>query len=397
MDQGQEAGDLMKVLTVAGVSLKRLFRDRTALFFTMLFPALIILLVGVSIFKQAEGGIKVGVAQLSDGPLARELVTEIDATKALQVERFETQEALQKAVRREAVIAGVVVPSRYDAELKGDGVGRLVFLGAVGTNTPAAVRSTISSIAARQGGLVKAARFAAKESGGTFDENLRRAKALEAETERLTIDPSTVGVADNFPTGFSYPAASQLVLFVFINSLVGAGALILMRQQGISRRMLSTPTSARAILLGQTLGRFSIALFQGVLIFVLGIVVFDVKWGDALGTSALIFCFALVGTGVGMLMGTVFRTPEQASSVGPPLGIALGMLGGCMWPLEIVSETMKTVGHLTPHAWAMDGFIALMSRGATVVDIAPKLGILLAFAVVLLTISTIRLRRSITA
>ena len=46
--------------------------------------------------------------------------------------------------------------------------------------------------------------------------------------------------------------------------------------------------------------------------------------------------FALVGTGVGMLLGSVLGNAEQATSIGPPVGIALGMLGGCMWPLAIV-------------------------------------------------------------
>ncbi len=61
-----------------------------------------------------------------------------------------------------------------------------------------------------------------------------------------------------------------------------------------------------------------------------------------------------------------------------PVGIALGMLGGTMWPLEIVPQAMRTVGHLTPHAWAMDAFIALMGKGADLASIAPQIAILLA-------------------
>jgi ABC-2 type transport system permease protein len=55
-----------------------------------------------------------------------------------------------------------------------------------------------------------------------------------------------------------------------------------------------------------------------------------------------------------MFSGTVFRTSEQATAIGPAVGTAFGMLGGCMWPLEIVPQPVRLVGHATPHAWAVD-------------------------------------------
>jgi ABC-2 type transport system permease protein len=98
-----------------------------------------------------------------------------------------------------------------------------------------------------------------------------------------------------------------------------------------------------------------------------------------------------------LLVATVARSNGQATSVGPPVGLALAMLGGCMWPLEIVPPVMRTIGHLTPHAWALDGFIRLMGGDATIVDIAPQLFVLLGMAALLLPLATWRLRRSIVA
>jgi ABC-2 type transport system permease protein len=105
--------------------------------------------------------------------------------------------------------------------------------------------------------------------------------------------------------------------------------------------------------------------------------------------------FALVGTGVGMLLGSVLRNAEQATSIGPPVGIALGMLGGCMWPLAIVPQPMRVVGHLFPQAWAMDAFIALIAKGEDIAGIALQLAVLAAFATVLLALATWRLRRAL--
>src|SRR5690349_16918958 len=124
----------------------------------------------------------------------------------------------------------------------------------------------------------------------------------------------------------------MLVLFVFINSLALGAMAIENRRQGLYQRFLAGPVRPRTIVLGEVAGAFAIAMTQSLLIIAVGAFVFGVHWGDAVGAAALVIVWALVGTGAGMLSGSLFRTPEQATSIGPALGIALGMLGGCMWP-----------------------------------------------------------------
>ncbi len=94
-----------------------------------------------------------------------------------------------------------------------------------------------------------------------------------------------------------------------------------------------------------------------------------------------------------MLAGTLFRTPEQATATGTAVGIVFGMLGGCMWPLAILSSSFREVGHVVPQAWAVDAWTDLLSRGGTLHSIAPQLAVLAGFAVLFLTLATFRLRR----
>jgi ABC-2 type transport system permease protein len=66
-----------------------------------------------------------------------------------------------------------------------------------------------------------------------------------------------------------------------------------------------------------------------------------------------------------------------------------------MWPLAIVPEPMRVVGHLFPQAWAMDAFIALIAKGETISGIAPQLAVLAGFATALLALATWRLRKTL--
>ena len=144
---------------------------------------------------------------------------------------------------------------------------------------------------------------------------------------------------------------------------------------------------------GEALSLVTLSLLQALLIVFTGSLLFGVSWGDPLAAGTLIVVWAAVAAGVGLLAGTLFRSPEQASALGPTLGIVYGMLGGCMWPLSIVSPVVRAIGHATPHAWAVDAWTALIARDAGFAGIATDLAVLVAFAVVLMALATSRLGR----
>src|SRR5205807_10140150 len=120
----------------------------------------------------------------------------------------------------------------------------------------------------------------------------------------------------------------------------------------------------------------------------LGKFVFGVDWGDPTAVAALVGLFVLVSSGAGLLVGTLATSQEQAISMAIPIGVGLGMLGGCMWSLDIVGPLMRGVGHIGPHAWAMDGFIKVVLGQDGIGRITKQLAALAAFAVALLFIAT---------
>lgn len=381
---------------MAGSALRRLARDRLALFFLVLLPVVIIAIIGITFGDAASGRLPVGIADEGAGPVGDELRAALAASPALDPRAYDDTDALAKAVRRGVVSAGVVLPAGYDQALRAGRAAQVTFVVDRTRPAPAPVRSAVAAVVARQAAEVKAARFAADNAEVPFDTALASARVLAASQEQVRVEATTIGGReDALPTGFNYTAPANLVLFVFITSLAGAAGLIEARRLGVTRRMLATPTTASTILFGEALSRFAVALLQAMIIFLVGWLVFGVDWGDPPAALLLVVTFALVGTGVGMLLGSVLRNAEQATSIGPPVGIALGMLGGCMWPLAIVPQPMRVVGHLFPQAWAMDAFIALIAKGEGIGGIARQLAVLAAFAVALLALATWRLRRAL--
>ena len=118
---------------------------------------------------------------------------------------------------------------------------------------------------------------------------------------------------------------------------------------------------------------------------------FGVHWGDSLGVFLVTTAVICFGVSLVFLMGTIFRNPEQPGSLGPWIGVFLGMLGGCMWPLDVVPPFMKSLAYFSPAAWAMHGYLALASH-ASAAAILPDVAAMLLFAIALSAIGILRLR-----
>jgi ABC-2 type transport system permease protein len=387
----------MIALAFAAASLRRLLRDRLGLFFIVLLPIVMILVIGATVRGQSE--FRVGVttgAAVENGPLADQLTHSLRESTSIDARAYDDETAMRDGIRRGELDAGVIIPPDLDVTLVSGGRVRIPVLVNESVLTGQAVWAAVEAVVAEHAAVVQAAAFAAEQAGGTVGSHLPLAEQVRTGLPQVTVETEAVNADSEFlPLGFSYSGPTMLVLFVFINALAGGAAMIQTRRLGIYDRALAAPIHARDVVLGEALLYLALALLQSVLIVVLGAALFDVDWGDPLAAAALITVWALVGTGAGMLSGTLFRTSEQASAIGPAVGIALGMLGGCMWPLEIVPAAVRTVGYLTPHSWAIDGWTEVLSNRGGLIDIGGPLAILSGFAVALLVLASLRLRRTL--
>ena len=84
---------------------------------------------------------------------------------------------------------------------------------------------------------------------------------LAAMPRALTLTVKSAGRRREPPTGFSQAVPGTMVMFTMLVLLtVGAITLVIEREQGLLRRLASTPMSAGSIVLGKWTGRMLLAL-----------------------------------------------------------------------------------------------------------------------------------------
>ena len=384
---------LGKALLIARTNLLRQVRERANLFFVFVLPTIIILALGLQ-FANA-GQARLGIVAPAGDAQAGELVAMLSASDDFEIRRPSDAATLREHVERGLVEIGLVIPDGYGADIA---AGRPVDLELLGTpqSLTAGLRAPIEAAISRQAAISLAARLAAGDQPDRFREALAAAAAGYETVPGVEVTVRQVGEPGPFAGfgQFSFGAQTQLVLFMFLTSMTAAANLVLTKNLGVSRRMFSTPTSATTIVIGEALGRYGVALMQGIFIVAVTALAFGVEWGDPLATALIVGAFGLVGAAVAMLIGALSRNPDQAGSLGVAAGLGLGALGGAMVPSFMMPPVMLTVAQLTPHYWAINGFTEL-ANGADISAVLGNVGILLAYGTVILLIAAVRFRRAI--
>lgn len=384
---------MTKIGTIAWYNLARMFRERTNLFFVLVFPLLIIALLGAQ-FGDRETP-EIGIA--GDGELAARAAERIDESGAARVRWVGSERELRNLVGDETLPVGVAVPPDAEATLRDGEQPRITLLLGSGDDV-----STLQGVATRAFSAEAAVSGVVGQLAATTDapeaEVSQAVSQLANDLPPIEVENALAGggEVDEVEFGFDQVAVGMLLLFVFLNTLTGAAELVQSRTEGVSRRMVATPTSLRTIVVGEGLGRWGIGLFQAAYIMVASAVLFGVEWGHLASAVAVVAVFAAVAAAAAMLIGAVLSNAEQTGAVTVLVGLVVGALGGTMFPLELFGSTMSTVAHVTPHAWGIDALTEMGRRGATLVEVLPQLGVLAAMAVVLAGLAAWRLRLTLT-
>ena len=98
----------MNTLEITRLSLRRFARDRTATFFVVILPVVVIVVIGATV--RGFGDFRVAVVDLDGGPIAARVVRSLESAPGVHVTRFDRVDAARTSVRRAETSLAVVVP-----------------------------------------------------------------------------------------------------------------------------------------------------------------------------------------------------------------------------------------------------------------------------------------------
>jgi ABC-2 type transport system permease protein len=109
----------------------------------------------------------------------------------------------------------------------------------------------------------------------------------------------------------------------------------------------------------------------------------------ALITMASVFC----AVSLGFLVASFGGTAKQVGGIGSLIVLMMALIGGCMVPRLLMPDSLKLLGLLVPHGWALDAYHDVLVRdGTTIADVARPLLVLAGFGAVFATVGALRFR-----
>ncbi len=411
----------MRALAVTRKDLLQIFRDRRAVVFLLLMPLAFTLFFGLAFSGLGEGGgdvrMQLGIVDDDGGALAGRLVQALDASDAL---RPEALDELRRAyagelVRRGDEAAVLTIPPGWGAALRAGTPRPLDLVADTSTTAGLAAQRAVQATVDRFLGAERTAATAAAllaprtqlPEGALHDRALDRALAAwqdpPVRVASVRGDAGAAGAGASGGAGgagafganpYDQASPGMIVQFAVYGLLLSAMVLVIERKQGAHARLLGTPVPRAAVVAGHGLAMLSVVLAQIVVLQAFGQVALGVHYlRHPWATLALTLALALWSAGLGMLIGAFARTEQQVVASGLLAMFLFSGLGGAWFPLEITGPTFTAVGHLTPTAWAMDAYRAILLRGGGLREVALPLAVLVGCAALFYVLAVARLAR----
>jgi len=192
----------------------------------------------------------------------------------------------------------------------------------------------------------------------------------------------------------SFYAAGIAVMFLLFMSSAAGGALIDEVDSGTLDRVLTARVGMNGLLAGKWLYVTSLGVVQICVMFLWAMLVFKLDLLRHLpGFAVMTVVTAATAAAFGLVLATLCRTRQQLSGISTIVILTLSALGGSMFPRFLMSPGMQRMGLFTFNGWALDGYIKVFWREARVPELAPQVGVLLAFMVGFLVIARLLARR----
>jgi len=208
------------------------------------------------------------------------------------------------------------------------------------------------------------------------------------------------GQSFKIPSAVQQSVPAWLVFSMFFIVIPISNTFISERNQGTFMRLKSMNVSRLYLILGKMVPYLLINAVQVIIMIAIGVYVVPLCGGTALGVGDSLGGLILIASAVSfsaisvaLLIASIARTTEQATTIGGVLNIIFGALGGLMVPKFVMPGFMQNLADISPMSWGLEGFLDIFLRNGGVYDVLPKSLSLFALGMVMLSLTLIFLRR----
>jgi ABC-2 type transport system permease protein len=346
------------------INMRRLFRDRLALFFTFLFP-LIFLFVFGALSHNNSISLKVALINESHSAFSKQFVTELKHSKVVKVDSGVTSFSdANTLMSRGEIDATVELPSNFGAVRKGTPSGQAIIH--YTDNSQQAAQTLLSVLQAQFQGF-----------------NARLVK---------TTTPFTVTSKENNEyslSSFDYTFTGLLGFAILGAGIFGPmNVFPELKKMGILRRLHTTPLRVWQYFLSTMMGNAVTGLMSIAVMFIVAMLVFNLKVVGNYFELALFLAFGIIMIlGIGLALGGWAKNERQVAPLGNIIVFPMMFLTGVFFPRYLMPQWLQSITNYMPLTPVIDGARLIATEGKSIIDVGPQLGIIAVWLIIIYAIA----------
>jgi ABC-2 type transport system permease protein len=356
-----------RIFDITLKDLTQILRDRKTFMFLLLMPILFTIFFALAFSgsgkSPADNRLPVGYLDLDQGKYSQPIKKLLTGSTIIRLEEgtSRSETILNQLVSDEKLAAALIIPAGYSQSIQDGTPLKLVFIADPSNPSSSTIQGEVMATDSR---LMSAIRTTQIVGGGTstFDQTLA---AWQDPPVQVTITSSaSIKVKDDVPLSATHTSPGMMLQFAIAGLITAATVIVSERKTRSLQRLLTTATSRVHILLGHYLAIFSLIFAQFILLITFGQLFMHVDYLRVpLATLLVAVAAAACISAMGLLIGVFAKSEEQTIIfVLIPMFVLSG-LGGAWMPLEYTGAAFQSIGHVSPVAWAMDGFKNIVARG----------------------------------
>lgn len=348
-----------RILADLSVFSKGYLRNREALFFSLFFPLILILLFGAIFSASGSGPIPVEVQNLDNGTLGAAFVHTLGASEALKVVIVNSSVNMSEYMLSHSYTEGLVIPKDFSVAIQNGAQANITMYTDPADSSTGVVLVVVQA-------LVNA-----------FNLRLIHASPLVGYSDR-TVNAQAPRYIDFLVPGLIGFSILTSPMFSMVN--ISAEY----KKSKFFKQLSLTPLTKGEWLTSKIVWYVLLSALSFFLMVGFGRTVFHADVRLSLYAAPLIILGPLLFVSLGMLVGTVTRTQESAGIIGNIVTFPMMFLSGTFFPLDIMPGYLQRLAHVFPLYYLIQGLNDVMvynNPGQAVQDTL----ILLALSILLFT------------
>jgi ABC-2 type transport system permease protein len=206
---------------------------------------------------------------------------------------------------------------------------------------------------------------------------------------------SIVGVSIPSKQTLDYIAPAVLaVLILFFGFILTGISFLRERSQGTLERLMASPVSKLDVVGGYLLGFLLFAVLQTMILFFYLIYVLNISFhGELWQIIVFEIIIGILAVCLGIFISVFARNEFQMVQFIPLIIMPQIFLCGLLWPVEQMPDYLQWIARFLPLTYGVDGIRALMLQGQNLLNIGKEIGVLAGYAVGLMILASLTLRR----